>query len=160
MFDWNQESVNDLRRMCAEGRSGGEIAREFGITRNMIIGKAKRMGFALNPHSQAGTYRGLRRGPGKRPPRPRKPDKLAPPGPGYVKPIAKPKPEPKPKPGPAPLASDPCTLIELTATRCRFPLWEHDGSGERLFCGGATLDKLPYCEHHARMVYEPARSKP
>lgn len=42
---WTPERVDLLRARIAEGKSVKEIGREFGKSRNAIIGKAHRMGF-------------------------------------------------------------------------------------------------------------------
>jgi GcrA cell cycle regulator len=157
MFDWNQESVRDLKRLVADGRSGGEISRTFGTTRNTIIGKAHRLGLKFNPANEPMAYRGMRpqAGPTTRP-RHRKPGKLTPAPVSFVTPkpaVPKPRRETK-RTKDAPLAMAPCTIVELTAERCHWPLWNDDGSGARLYCGGVAIenDKLPYCAHHTRVA--------
>lgn len=69
-----------------------------------------------------------------------------------------PKPKPKPKPVlPAKPSEDtiiaapesrPCSLLELTAETCRWPLWT-DAAPERLYCGAISPEAEPYCAHHA-----------
>ena len=42
--EWNEDRVNKLKSMWADGYSSGRIAQEFGVTRNTIAGKAHRLG--------------------------------------------------------------------------------------------------------------------
>ena len=52
-----------------------------------------------------------------------------------------------------PLTTDPCTLLELEARQCHWPLGDLLDP-PRLFCGAPSLDGLPYCDHHALMAYQ------
>ena len=50
-----------------------------------------------------------------------------------------------------PLSMQPCSIIELDDSRCRWPL----GEVHRVatwFCGGAAVTDGPYCTHHLRMA--------
>lgn len=59
----------------------------------------------------------------------------------------------------APLTTDPCTLIELEAGQCHWPLGD-TFDPPRLFCGAPSLDGLPYCaHHHFRAVQSSPREK-
>ncbi len=49
------------------------------------------------------------------------------------------------------LAMQPCTIYELDATRCRWPLGEMHQVA-MLFCGGAAAPGQRYCAHHLRMA--------
>jgi GcrA cell cycle regulator len=50
------------------------------------------------------------------------------------------------------LAMRPCSILELDATRCHWPLGEvHEVA--TLFCGGAPARGRRYCLHHLRMVH-------
>jgi GcrA cell cycle regulator len=53
----------------------------------------------------------------------------------------------------APLDPHPCTLIELDAGQCHWPLGDLLDP-PRLFCGAPSLDGLPYCDHHAQLAYQ------
>jgi len=60
------------------------------------------------------------------------------------------------EPEPEPDVDYSCGILELTDTRCRFPLWRHDALpySERFYCGapGAELSSgQPYCRKHARL---------
>lgn len=45
---WTEDRVVTLRRMIAEGGSGGQIAKALGLTRNQVIGKATRLKLSLS----------------------------------------------------------------------------------------------------------------
>jgi hypothetical protein len=44
---WNNQTISKLTQLVNEGKSSQEIADVLGITRNMVIGKAHRMGLKL-----------------------------------------------------------------------------------------------------------------
>jgi GcrA cell cycle regulator len=46
------------------------------------------------------------------------------------------------------------TLMELTEATCRWPIGD-PGTPEFFFCGGNTLQGLPYCHYHSRIAYQP-----
>jgi GcrA cell cycle regulator len=46
----------------------------------------------------------------------------------------------------------PCPIVDLDHTRCRWPLGEINEVAT-LFCGAAAADGWPYCVHHTRMAY-------
>ena len=51
-----------------------------------------------------------------------------------------------------PLA-DPLTLLELDGRTCKWPLWAHDGTGERVFCGARSDPGKVYCNAHHERAY-------
>ena len=55
-FEWSDEEVARLKGRRADGLSYGAIAREMGLTRNAVIGKAMRLGMrsAERPRGVAG----------------------------------------------------------------------------------------------------------
>ena len=58
---------------------------------------------------------------------------------------------PRPSPLDDSLAMQPCTIYELDATRCRWPLGEvHQAATQ--FCGGAATPGQRYCPHHWQMA--------
>src|SRR5258705_9690362 len=51
-MSWNDERVETLKRLWAEGLSASQIATELGgITRNAVIGKVHRLGLSGRPKS-------------------------------------------------------------------------------------------------------------
>jgi hypothetical protein len=53
---------------------------------------------------------------------------------------------------PAPLNMRPCSILELDATRCHWPLGGmHDAATQ--FCGGTPAPGHRYCPHHLRVAH-------
>jgi hypothetical protein len=48
--------------------------------------------------------------------------------------------------------SRPCSLFNLTARKCRWPIGSV-GTPDFNFCGNSTADGVSYCAGHARMAY-------
>ena len=46
------------------------------------------------------------------------------------------------------------TLLQLTEKTCRWPVGD-PGSADFFFCGGETVNELPYCSYHSRVAYQP-----
>jgi len=42
--DWNESKIEQLRNLWADGHSSAEIGRRIGMTKNAVIGKARRIG--------------------------------------------------------------------------------------------------------------------
>lgn len=149
-MSWTDERKERVRRMWDEGGSASEIAAVLGggTTRNAVIGVVHRMGL-----------------PGRRALRPR----------GEVKPPEKPKRVPTPSISPvsgqSPVRPDVpqelvdafstpaitvpepsrgrVTLVQLTATTCRWPIGDPAKPDFR-FCGEVAPVEKPYCCEHAQ----------
>ncbi len=50
------------------------------------------------------------------------------------------------------------TILTLKEAMCRWPIGD-PGEEEFHFCGRKTSGSVPYCEHHARVAYQPAPSR-
>ena len=155
---WTEERVADLKRLWAEGHSASQIAKQLGgVTRNAVIGKVHRLGLS----GRATPSR-----PVKRPPR-----------------LARPKPQVIRKNGtttvvkPAPLPSvalpeekaaqlepqklpngDFVTVVNVKDTMCKWPIGD-PADPAFSFCGRKAADGSPYCAHHAKMAFQPARKR-
>jgi GcrA cell cycle regulator len=153
-MSWNEERVETLKRLWAEGLSASHIATELGgITRNAVIGKVHRLGLS-----------GRAKSPSSSAPRQRKPRSAS------MLRISRPSIrgntalahaydleaefEPEPIDNVIPLGQR-RTLLELTEQTCRWPIGD-PGSAEFFFCGGNTVSTLPYCAYHSRIAYQPA----
>jgi len=56
------------------------------------------------------------------------------------------------------ISTHPCSLIDIDAHQCRWPIGD-PGSPEFYFCGGDTTNELPYCAYHCRVAYQPATDR-
>lgn len=163
-MSWNDERVNTLKKLWAEGHSASQIAKQLGgVTRNAVIGKVHRLGLS----GRATPSR-----PVKRPPR------LARPKPrfladGTVAAAAAAPATPAPSlPVPAlaierataikplpPLLVDgtPATILTLRDTMCKWPIGD-PADPKFAFCG-RKADCGPYCAEHAQVAFQPARKR-
>jgi GcrA cell cycle regulator len=143
---WSPERVNALKRFVKAGLSCSRIANEIGVSRNAVIGKINRLGLS-RPKDVI-----------KRP-APRKTPKAAgiwrqaPPRPALVtanETVA------VPEPAACEELLIPngreCTLLELGAEKCRWPI-STPGAPDFCFCGNEPVKGLPYCLGHARLAY-------
>ena len=67
-WTWNDERVEQLKKLWAEGKSASQIAAEIGgVSRNAVIGKVHRLGLSGRPKAGGSSKpRKGRRGYGKR----------------------------------------------------------------------------------------------
>jgi GcrA cell cycle regulator len=139
---WLVERVERLRRLWLEKTlSASEIASEFGVTRNAVLGKVFRLGLIgtrkPNRHPNA---------PTGRQPRPRI-RTWKPPRSTTVEPTL------DDETMQEFLALD---FSELTPKTCRYP---HGEAVPYEFCGQPVRDGSPYCAHHHAIVYIPASNR-
>lgn len=138
-LDWTAERIATLKRLWTAGASQGEIAAEFGVTRNTIAGKISRLK--------------LTRSPSKRKPRKSRAGMARPkkPNPALAW-TDRPKPEPSP---PEPVFNGQgVQLIDLTNATCRWPI-STVGADDFCFCGVRTADlagSRPYCREHTSLA--------
>lgn len=152
MNPWTEPIVDRLKMLWADklscSRCAVELNAEFGthFERNAVIGKVHRLGLAGRPRTGAqsgGTRKRIRRGVMSaliRPPSPQSGPPLAP----VLEPPADVR-MPRMRP---------CSLMELSDARCRFPIG-HVGDSDFHFCGAAPFESKPYCPGHCRMAYQP-----
>jgi GcrA cell cycle regulator len=150
---WTEERVELLKKLWADGLSASQIAAELGgITRNAVIGKVHRLGLS-----------GRAKSPSSSGPRPHKARSS-----GMMR-MSRPsirgntalafayEPEPEQEPIEIPVEQRK-TLLQLTEKTCRWPVGD-PGSGDFFFCGGDTVNELPYCSYHSRVAYQPATDR-
>jgi len=166
---WTPVRVERLKVLAAEGAAGREIAAELGVTRNSIIGKIHRLN--LNWTGAADRLNGRRtrkeRAPAPRPKRthPWRPRTLLTPRHEAVADMVDIAASAHPVEAvpatsfvAAKINIDPCTLAELKADSCRWPMWDAAAAtNDFRFCNEWTVDGYPYCQGHCRMAYQPAK---
>jgi GcrA cell cycle regulator len=151
-MSWTDERVELLKKLWADGLSASQIAGELGgITRNAVIGKVHRLGLS-----------GRAKSPSSAAPRPRKARST-------MLRVSRPairgntalqhaydyevEPEQELVEKVIPIGQR-RTLLELTEATCRWPIGD-PGTTDFFFCGGNTVESLPYCAYHSRVAYQP-----
>jgi GcrA cell cycle regulator len=135
---WTAERVEQLKSRFDAGLSCEEIAREIGVSRNAVIGKLNRL--RLSRFNTAT-------------PRQRQPKPMAPFTQHQILKAL--------RAGPRAAEELPihngsrCSLVELSEGKCRWPISD-PGAEDFGFCGGQSVEGLPYCAAHARIAYQPA----
>ncbi|MDX2259003.1 MAG: GcrA family cell cycle regulator [Hyphomicrobiaceae bacterium] len=160
-MSWNDERVELLKKLWAEGLSASQIAgRLGGVTRNAVIGKVHRLGLSgrattvrVNSHRPRArlAQQAKRSAPVAR--------RFAQSGNPTVRALYTPDIEPF---APAEEIDIPLTqrksIQTLTASSCRWPVGDPQ-SPEFYFCGGSAVTGLPYCECHARRAFQPPQPR-
>jgi GcrA cell cycle regulator len=161
-MNWTDERVELLKKLWADGLSASQIAAELGgISRNSVIGKVHRLGLAGRAKSPAAAAM----------PRPRKPRAQ---GAAMMR-MARPairgntvlaalhafetevEPEPQVGENVVPIGQR-CSILELGEGKCRWPIGD-PSAPDFFFCGGKTIEGLPYCGYHSRIAYQPAADR-
>lgn len=140
---WNYERITELKKLLAEGKTRGEIALLWGVTRNSVIGKCHRLELY---------------GP-KQPAKPKAPKLNRPPkGGGSLdrwRSKSRPAQQPRVKFEACPDEPDPrrISLLDLDQTHCH---WLCEGTDDHClptYCGHPSVDGR-WCAHHYRRVYQ------
>lgn len=161
-MNWNDERVDLLRKLWAEGLSASQIAAQLGgVSRNAVIGKVHRLGLSGRMKAARPTT-----------PRPRKarrpsmPPRLSTRILGNTALKVEPQivAEPRPVRVLAPVEElfippeERRTILSLTEHTCKWPIGDPGTSGF-YFCGRHSPGSTPYCEHHTQMAYQPATDR-
>ena len=157
---WTDERVELLKKLWADGLSASQIAgRLGGVTRNAVIGKVHRLGLSGRATSSRSSAPRPRR---NHIPRQHRAPSLTFGTRGNL--ALKPSYEAEYEPVPAPVEElviplhERASILTLKESMCRWPIG--DPSEEDFhFCGRKKVGTLPYCEHHARMAYQPVQSR-
>jgi GcrA cell cycle regulator len=143
---WNEERVEQLKRLHAQGLSCALIAAELGcgLSRNSIIGKLRRIGLGSS-----------KPGVTKERPTPRNRRRPLHPAAILFPPVECTVEEAEPS---APLNDAEIsftqrrTLVDLGRHDCRWSYGD-PGASDFFFCGAPTVDGLPYCRAHCERAY-------
>jgi GcrA cell cycle regulator len=142
-MSWTDQQLERLRVLAAEGQSSAAIAvmlnAEFGTTfsRNAVIGKRTRHGVPRTRRQGAHAMPRVRTSRITSPSRSKYGAALLSGPPSAVRTT--------PLPDPEPASDTSCSLFELTAARCRWPI---DDWG-KMYCGATRAHASSYCAHHA-----------
>ncbi len=159
-MEWDEEAIQRIRTLWAEGYSTAEIGRRMGVSKNAIVGKAHRL--VLPPRPSPIRRDAAPSKPPRRPALPRVTGPTLPPMPGVAAPakaeeprlVRPPPPEPKP-------VIRPVSTVIRSSTRlvmCCWPIGE-PGTPDFHFCDGDALSGKPYCAAHAQIAYVKVRDK-
>ena len=162
-MSWNDERVEQLKKLWSEGLSASQIASRLGgVTRNAVIGKVHRLG--LSGRATTSRMKSHR-------PRPRSANNL----PGNKRMVAKGNRFPTAPNSPLqmiyqaepfmpsaeeleiPLAERK-TIQTLQECHCRWPIGDPQ-MADFHFCGKQKVPGLPYCEFHARRAFQPPQAR-
>jgi GcrA cell cycle regulator len=164
MMAWNDERVELLKKLWAEGLSASQIAgRLGGVTRNAVIGKVHRLGLSgrattsrmksHRPRARAATARRLAAKPAAG-------GRFGQTGNPAVRALYQPEAEPF-----TPTAEELViplkerrTIQTLTECSCRWPIGDPQ-MADFHFCGKQKVTGLPYCEFHARRAFQPPQTR-
>jgi GcrA cell cycle regulator len=163
---WSEEKVSKMLELLKNGKTGGEVGRALGITRNAVIGKIHRLGYKLGVIN--GNSRDLLPKPEVLSKTHRERPRLNSTETNVLDAFMKRRPEIKytrfrygktkaSEPVPvieiAERQPHNCTLMELRGRVCHWPLW-NDDVAEKLYCGAPVAGKT-YCAGHWRMAIRP-----
>jgi GcrA cell cycle regulator len=159
-MSWTDERVELLKKLWQEGLSASQIAGELGgITRNAVIGKVHRLGLSGRSKSaRPATPRVRKTRSPSLPPRPAA--RVV----GNTALKMEAATDPRPRPAPVPVEElfippeERATILSLTEHTCKWPIGD-PSTDDFYFCGRHSLVGTPYCEHHARVAYQPASDR-
>jgi GcrA cell cycle regulator len=158
-MSWNDERVELLKKLWAEGLSASQIAGRIGsVTRNAVIGKVHRLGLS----GRATTTRMKSHRPRTR----TVPAKRAPAKPRFtnvgntaLRDLYR---DAEPYVAPAEELVIPVaerrSIQTLEECSCRWPIGDPQDADFH-FCGKTKVTGLPYCEFHARRAFQPPQSR-
>jgi GcrA cell cycle regulator len=146
---WTPERIEQLRSCVGSGMTCSQIAAAIGVSRNAVIGKIHRLGLSSGRPAGAGASANC-------PPRARHPRgptqrrllRLA-----YAR-----APLDEIMSGMVVISTHPCSLIDIDAHQCRWPIGD-PASTNFLFCGNDAIAGFAYCVGHARMAYRASASR-
>jgi GcrA cell cycle regulator len=155
---WNDERVELLKKLWAEGLSASQIAARIGgVTRNAVIGKVHRLGLSGRATSiRIKSHRPRQRQQtAKRLAKPRYPQAGNP----LVRALYTPEAEPfVPMEELVIPLKERRTIQTLTECSCRWPIGDPQ-TPDFHFCNRDKMAGLPYCEFHARRAYQPPQPR-
>jgi GcrA cell cycle regulator len=162
-MEWNEETINKLRVLWAEGHSTAEIGRRLGVSKNAVVGKAHRLQLPPRPSPIRRSAEGPQRKPQPRralgPTLPTLAASLPPMPVEMPRPIERAPIERAPAERPAPaLRAVPAPRPGGRINPCCWPIGE-PGTKSFRFCDVASMAGKPYCEDHSALAYVKVRDR-
>jgi GcrA cell cycle regulator len=153
MSAWNEVRTETLTRLWSKGWSASQIAAQMGgTTRNAVISKARRLGlpYRKGEYGQRQVYFKPRICNRRRPTPHVHPSIL---NRAVSKLYALPPPT-RTEAVETVFVGERLSLLELTENTCRWPIGD-PREADFHFCGRQKSGNGPYCEHHARIAFQP-----
>lgn len=157
---WSDDRIEMLKKLWENGLSAGQIAKELGnVTRNAVIGKVHRLGLSGRAKlSSTAVPRQRKARPARLHPFVRQPKAKSLGNAALAQAFeVEQEPDPIAYDNVVPMVQR-CSLLELSGDTCHWPVGDPQ-SEEFFFCGGKSLNGLPYCVHHSRVAYQPAADR-
>jgi GcrA cell cycle regulator len=159
---WNDERVDLLKKLWAEGLSASQIAgRLGGVTRNAVIGKVHRLGLSGRATtSRMKSHRPRARAAAANQRRVQQKTRFAAQGNPALRALYHPEAEPF-TPTVEELViplKERRSIQTLTECSCRWPIGDPQ-LPDFHFCGKTKVTGLPYCEFHARRAFQPPQPR-
>jgi GcrA cell cycle regulator len=164
-FDWNSDTIAELRLLWAEGLSTAEIGRRIGVSKNVVIGKSHRLELQARPSP-------IRRDGVRKPPvapRPRCPSlaelqnwTVTANTPLPVRAVsAEVRPNPLQAVPPVRIVREmiPVAIAVLRTQSCCWPIGE-PGTRSFRFCDAPNEAGKSYCLEHCRLAYRKKEPRP
>lgn len=146
---WTAERIEQLRSFVGNGMTCSQIAAAIGVSRNSVIGKIHRLGLSSGrPAGASARANCPPRARHSRGPTQRRLLRLA-----YAR-----APLDEILSGIVVISTHPCSLIDIDAHQCRWPIGD-PASSNFLFCGNDAIAGFTYCLGHARMAYRATASR-
>lgn len=162
-MSWTDERVELLTKLWAEGLSASQIAgRMGGVTRNAVIGKVHRLGLSGRATPSRSPRPRSRRT--RQPTHPSQATQFRSSGNAALQADMDASPEVEVEPEAQPIREvdippgERATILTLNESTCRWPIGD-PGAEDFYFCGRRPNQGMPYCEHHARMAYQPLQDR-
>jgi GcrA cell cycle regulator len=175
-MSWTDERVEILRHMWLEGRSASQISAALGsgLTRNAVIGKVHRLGLAgrvkpgTDPNDSVAMPQRVQAAPRRAasaPSRSASPTIMASTPMTHGATALAMDAEPQAQLQIARVEEDVVvpmslrvTIVDLKESMCKWPLGDPTSPDFR-YCGSGTTGAGPYCQHHAKLAYQPAQDR-
>ncbi len=162
-MSWTDERVEMLKKLWAEGLSASQIAgRMGGVTRNAVIGKVHRLG--LSGRATLSRSPRPRSRKTRQPTHPSQVTQFRTSGNTALQPDVDASPDIDVAPEPQPIREvdippgERASILTLNEHTCRWPIGD-PGAEDFYFCGRNPKSGMPYCEHHARIAYQPLQDR-
>ncbi len=161
-MSWNDERVEQLKKLWSEGLSASQIAgRLGGVTRNAVIGKVHRLGLSGRATtSRMKSHRPRPRAAAAAAAKRMAKSRFATVGNPALRALYQPDAEPF-QPAAEELViplAERKTIQTLTECHCRWPIGDPQ-MADFHFCGKTKVPGLPYCEFHARRAFQPPQAR-